>query len=392
MPIKERTIVDIREEMARLALDERYTVTEVAERYGYSRPSVRLWRDRYREGGRAGLVDLSHAPHWCPHRTTSEIEELIVAERETFKWGSKKILRRLRDAHPEMELPGRSAVDALLKRRGLVATRRRRYPVATPFQRRYTASAPGELSTIDHKGQFKMLNGEYCFPLTIVDSVSRYVQSCKALRSTRLSEAWPEIERVFREYGLPDRIRTDNGTPFAANTLARLSTLAVWWVRLGIRPELIEPGKPQQNGRHERMHRTLKREAARPPEATLRAQQRRFDTFRFDYNYERPHEALGQRPPVSLYTPSPRPYPRRLPLIEYPPHFEVRRVSRNGGIRWQHHRVPVSHLLLEEYIGFEEIDDGVWTVYFGMVTLGWFDERAGKIVDHQGRIYRHTRC
>src|SRR3954470_5525121 len=146
MPIKERTIVDIREEMARLALDERFTVTEIAERYGYSRPSVRLWRDRYREGGRASLVDLSHAPHSCPHRTTSEVEDLILAERETFRWGSKKILRRLRDAHPEIELPGRSAVDALLKRRGLVTTRRRRYPVATPFQRRYTASMPGELN------------------------------------------------------------------------------------------------------------------------------------------------------------------------------------------------------------------------------------------------------
>src|SRR5262249_25528447 len=153
-----------------------------------------------------------------------------------------------------------------------------------------------------------------------------------------------------------------------------------------------EPGQPQQNGRHERMHRTLKREAAQPPEATLQAQQRRFDAFRFDFNYERPHEALGQRPPIRLYTASPRPYPRRIPLIEYPPHCEVRRVSHNGGIRWHRHRVPVSHLLAEEDIGFEEIDDGVWLVYFGMLTLGWFDEHTGKIEDDQGRWYRHTRC
>ena len=194
--------------------------------------------------------------------------------------------------------------------------------------------------------------------------------------------------RLFRRYGLPERIRTDNGAPFASNALGRLSTLSVWWVRLGIRPELIEPAHPEQNGRHERMHKTLKAETARPPRRTLAAQQRRFDWFRQRYNTERPHEALGQRLPASLYQASPRPYPTTLLPITYPGHYEVRRVSRNGGIRWGSRWVNVSHVLAELDVGFEEIDDGLWEVYFGPVWLGRLHETTCRIVDHLGRAAR----
>jgi putative transposase len=269
MPILERTTVDIREEIALLALDRRYTLTEVAERFGVSRPTVRLWRDRYRERGRSGLVDRSHAPLSCPHRTSEEIEQLIVAEREEYGWGSKKILRRLQDAHPELDLPGRSAVDALLRRYGLVRpVRRDRRRAASPFQRRYPATEPGELTTIDHKGQFRMANGRYCYPLTIVDHVSRYLLACAALSSTRLSEAWPVITRVFREHGLPTAMQSDNGPPFGSPN-GGLSTMSVRLMTLGVLPVFGRPAHPQDNGRHERMHKDLKAETTRPPASNL---------------------------------------------------------------------------------------------------------------------------
>ncbi len=251
------------------------------------------------------------------------------------------------------------------------------------------ATAPNVIWTLDFKGHFRTQDGRYCYPLTVVDAFSRYLIGCRALVRPTGALTRPVLEHLLREYGLPARIRTDNGAPFAGMALARLSTLAVWWIKLGILPELIEPGHPEQNPRHERLHRTLKAETTRPPAATCGAQQARFTRWRQFYNEQRPHEALRQRPPASVYWPSPRPFPTRLRTPEYPGHFEVRRVSRNGGIRWHHHRVPVSHTLLEEYIGFEAIDDGLWDVYFHHCRLGRFDERQGRIIDDRGRLFRH---
>lgn len=196
--------------------------------------------------------------------------------------------------------------------------------------------------------------------------------------------------RLFQEFGLPKRIRTDNGVPFATNTLARLSSLSAWWVRLGVLPELIEPGKPQQNGRHERMHRTLKAETTRPPAGNLRAQQRKFNRFISEFNTERPHEALDMHTPRELYTSSTRSMPNRPPPFEYPDRFEVRYVSANGGIRWNRAWVNVSIVCVGEYVGFEEIDDGIWNVYFGPLKLGRFNERHMKIEDEFGRLRRHN--
>jgi hypothetical protein len=249
-------------------------------------------------------------------------------------------------------------------------------------------TAPNEIWTADFKGQFKTRNGLYCYPLTIQDGFSRYLLGCRGLLEPTTVGTRRAFERLFRQYGLPLIIRTDNGTPFASHALGRLSSLSVWWVRLGIFPELIEPASPHQNGRHERMHRTLKKETAIPPAPNLRAQQQRFDRFRHEFNEERPHEALGQRLPSELYSASARPFPRRLPPLVYPAHYEVRLVSNNGGIRWGNKRVPVSHLLAQQYVGLEEVDDGRWVVYFGPVVLGWFEERELRIVDHRGRWYR----
>jgi transposase InsO family protein len=282
----------------------------------------------------------------------------------------------------------RSTIARCFQRLGLVTARRRvrrpgsAGPPGTPMD------APNAVWTTDYKGQFKLGDGRYCFPLTVADGYSRMLLACQALTSTKLVEARPVFEHLFREYGLPQRIRSDNGVPFATQALGRLSALAVWWIRLGILPDITEPASPQQNGRHERMHLTLKRECTRPPEGTRSRQQRRFDRWRQEYNTLRPHEALGDATPASRYTPSPRPYPAQLRALEYPGHYEVRRVSRNGGMRWHKQWVNVSQTLGEEYVGLVEIDDGEWDVYFGPLRLGRFHERTRTIEDALGRQYR----
>jgi putative transposase len=248
--------------------------------------------------------------------------------------------------------------------------------------------APNAVWTADFKGQFRLGDGALCYPLTIADGCSRFLLSCRALTSTQVAESRPVFVRAFQEYGLPTRIRSDNGVPFATQALARLSPLSVWWVRLGILPDLTEPASPQQNGRHERMHRTLKRECTRPPRHSRRAQQRCFDLWRTEYNALRPHEALADATPASLYAPSARPYPARLPPLEYPAHYEVRRVSRNGGIRWHTRWVNVSQTLGGELIGLVAIDEGEWDVYFGPLRLGRFHEPTLQIEDALGRRHR----
>ena len=271
----------------------------------------------------------------------------------------------------------------------MVPKKRQRRRIGHPGRPTSAILAPNDVWSADYKGQFKTGDGRYCYPLTVADGYSRYLLGCQALLSTAVQDATPVFTRLFNEFGLPQRIRTDNGVPFATNTLARLSQLSAWWVRLGILPELIEPGKPQQNGRHERMHRTLKAETTRPPAATLRAQQRKFNHFREEFNTERPHEALDLQPPASVYAPSPRAMPDRLPPLEYPDRFETRYVSANGGIRWNAQWVNVSITCVGESVGLEEIDEGIWNVYFGPLKLGRLLEKHMRIEDAFGRLKRH---
>ena len=249
-------------------------------------------------------------------------------------------------------------------------------------------SCPNDSWSADFKGQFRLGDGSYCYPLTVTDNYSRYLLECKGLRGTLLEPTMQVFTRLFKEYGLPRRIKTDNGSPFAAATLGRLSQLSVWWLRLGVLPELSEPGKPQQNGRHERMHKTLKAEATKPPGATPRAQQRKLNHFRAEYNDVRPHEALEMDTPGQWYQPSPRPMPRRLPEMVYPDRFEVRYVSANGGIRWRKQWVNVSSALVGQHLGLEAVDDGLWDVYFGVKRLGRLHERHMRIEDCMGRFRR----
>jgi transposase InsO family protein len=367
------------------------SVSELCELYGVSRKTGYKWIDRYLQQGPAGLAERSRQPHGSPNATPAHIVAAFVELRTHHpSWGAKKLLSILERRQPRWDLPGRSTVCEILGRNGLVPKKRQRRAIGHPGPPSSPMRAPNDVWSADYKGQFKTGDGLYCYPLTVTDNCSRFLLGCQALTSTAVHEAKPVFTRLFHEYGLPRRIRTDNGVPFATNTLARLSQLSAWWVRLGILPELIEPGKPQQNGRHERMHRTLKAETTRPPAGNCRAQQRRFNHFRQEFNHERPHEALDMQTPATRYEPSPRPMPDKLPALEYPDRFEVRYVSANGGIRWNKRWVNVSITCVGEYVGLEEIDDGVWNVYFGPLKLGRLLERHMRIEDALGRLKRHA--
>ena len=365
------------------------SMSELCQLYNVSRKTGYKWVDRYLRVGPAGLEDRSRKPLHAVNATAPEVIEAILETRRRHpSWGGKKLLAFLHRRHPRLSLPHRSTVCDILKRHGMVPKQRSHRRIGHPGQPSTGIYAPNDVWTADFKGHFRTGNGLYCYPLTVADGFSRYLLGCQALGSTAVHEAKPVFTRLFQEVGLPRRIRTDNGVPFATNTLARLSRLSAWWVRLGILPELIEPGCPQQNGRHERMHRTLKAETTRPPAASRAAQQRRFDTFRAEFNHDRPHEALDMQTPASCYLPSPRPMPDRVPPLEYPDRFEVRYVSANGGIRWNKAWVNVSTVCAGQYVGLEEIDDGVWNLYYSTLNIGRLDERTMKIEDAFGRLKR----
>jgi len=372
-------------------LRETLTITELCDLYGVSRKTGYKWIERYLRQGPAGLEERSRRPLASPNATAPEIVQAFLEVRRRHpSWGAKKLLSIVGKRHPRFELPGRSTVCDILSRHGMVPKKKNRRRIGHPGKPASEILAPNDCWSADFKGQFKMGNGQYCYPLTVTDNVSRYLLGCQALDTTAVVEAKPVFTRLFKEFGLPKRIRTDNGVPFATNTLARLSSLSAWWVRLGVMPELIEPGKPQQNGRHERMHRTLKAEATRPAAGSLSAQQKKFNRFREEFNHERPHEALDQQTPASVHRTSSREMPKKLPALQYPDRFETRYVSANGGIRWRNGWLNVSIVCAGEYVGLEEIDDGVWNVYFGPLKLGRLLERHMRIEDVYGRLKRHN--
>ena len=353
-----------------------YTISELAVRYGVSRKSLHKWLSRHDLDGARGLVDRSRAPLHIPHRTSEPIVAQIVAFRQRFPhMGPRKIAARLGEIHPDLDWPAPSTIDDILHRANLVVPRARRNPPAHPLRARHVPVEPNDLMTVDYKGEFLLGNHRYCYPLTIADHVSRFIMACDGFASTQYPHTREAFERVFRAYGLPRAILSDNGSPFGSPGLGRLSRLSLWWIRLGISIERIVPGHPEQNGAHERMHRTLKAQTTRPPAATFEGQQQRFDRFRHEFNHERPHEALGQKRPATIYVPSPRPYPETLPPLEYAGHLEIRRVDHSGMVRWNNSRLFLSHTLRGETVGLEEIDDGVWSLYYGPVLLARFDER-----------------
>jgi putative transposase len=381
MPWEETSAMRKRIEFV-VALDSgMYTMSELCERFGVSRKTGYKWVERMEEEGLAGMADRSRRPYTSPGRTAREVEELIVSLRRRHAgWGPKKLMWIFGQRYPELSVPARSTVAAIVRRHGLTERRRARRRHQHPGQPVREATAPNELWTADFKGQFRTRDGVYCYPLTIADHHSRYLLACEALPSVHGRGVRPVFERLFRKHGLPDAIRTDNGVPFATTGIHGLSVLNVWWMQLGIQHERIEPGRPQQNGRHERMHRTLKAATIRPPATNLAAQQRVFDSFRKEYNTVRPHEALGERPPASVWRPSTRPYPKKIVKPDYPGHFMPRLVSNSGNLRLHNRQIFISVALKQEYVGLEEIDDGLWSIYYYDVLLGRFDERLGRLV------------
>jgi putative transposase len=354
-----------------------YAMTELCARYGISRKTGYKWLARFEAAGRSGLADRSHAPHDCPHRIDRGVAQLIVAARRAHpSWGPRKLLDWLGPRHPELALPAISTAGDLLARRGLVKQRRRRRHHTPPGVVPAVTHEPNDLWTADFKGQFKTRDGVYCYPLTVADQHTRFLLACRGLASIHGWRVRPVFERLFTEYGLPRAIRTDNGAPFANTGLHGLTQLNVWWMRLGITHQRIRPARPQENGCHERMHKTLKYEATRPPQHNRAAQQRRFATFRTEYNTERPHEALGGNPPSSRYAPSPRAYSKKLPPLEYPGHFLVKPVTAAGTFWFKHKLLFIANALKHHAIGLEEVADGVWSIYLGHVLLGRLDERT----------------
>jgi transposase InsO family protein len=390
MPWKETSPV---KERMRFILDFEsglFEMKELAEHFGVSRKTAYKWLGRWREEGAGGLEGRAPVAETVANRTAEELEKWFVEQRKRhWTWGPKKLLKVLSEERPDGPYPCRSTVCAILKRHGLVRGPRRRRREGHPGRPTGDVSEPNAVWGADFKGQFRTRDGRYCYPFTVTDLHSRYLLACDGGLSPTTALVRTSLERLFRENGLPEAIRTDNGAPFASTGIGRLTQLGAWLIRYGIQRQLIQPGKPSQNGRHERMHKTLKEEATLPPSANLRKQQERFDSFRREFNEIRPHEALGQSRPAELYRPSPRPFPETEPKPEYPAHYEVRRVSRNGGIRWKGEWLNVGHSLIEENVGMEEVDTGVWSVFYYRQLIGRFDERNLELF---GTMGTHGRC
>ena len=351
-------------------------MAELCRMHGISRQSGYKWLGRNEEEGEAGLIDRSRAAHQHPNQISVSIENHIIAlRREHPSWGPRKLQVVLRTRKPKLQWPAVSTIGALLKREGLVIARkhRRRTPLYTqPLQH---AGQANDLWCADFKGWFLTQDHDRIDPLTVTDAASRYLLRCQVVEKTNTEHVLAVFQAAFREYGLPFGIRTDNGPPFASRAIAGLSTLALYWMKLGIVVERIQPGHPEQNGSHERMHRTLNAETASPAEANRRAQQLAFDRFKQTYNHHRPHEAIGMRTPASCYAISSRPYPSTTLTPEYDAHWQVRKVRSCGRFGWKGHGVFITETLGNEPIGLEPVEEDLWQVYFATFPIALFDSR-----------------
>lgn len=377
-PTKERIKFVLEWEKRWDAGEGRTNLSELCREFGISRETAYVWLRRYRGSGRdiRALDERSHRPHHSPNQINAEIADLFVAARKWRPtWGPRKLRAYLVDRNPGVHFPSESAIAAILQRAGLTSLRRRRrqrlvVPATRPFA---AATGPNAVWCVDFKGWWRTLDGRRCYPLTLMDAYSRYLLRCEALVDPDTRHVQPIFDSAFQEFGTPEAIRSDNGPPFATVGAAGLSTLSVWWRKLGIRHDRIEPGKPQQNGRLERFHRTLA-ELAAHPSADQRSQQRVLDAFRHDYNAVRPHEALHQKPPLTAYSPSRRRYPRPLDSFEDLDAYARLRVDKHGFVRWQRRRVLISAALAHEDVSVDP-DDDRWAVSWGPILLGWIDER-----------------
>lgn len=375
MPWQDRRPMDHRVLFIADCLRAEHNMSELCRLHGISRKTGYKWLGRYRREALAGLSDKSTRPQLSPQRIPFAIRSRVLELRLCGQMvlGPKKIQSLLRAEFAAEEVPSKTTIYNILKAEGQIEprrTRRRIPPFPQPFA---PVQAPNDVWTVDFKGQFCLGDQSWCYPLTVMDLHSRYMLACKAQPRIHTALVKAQFELLFRKHGLPSRIRSDNGPPFASRAVGGLSGLSVWWLRLGILPERIQPGNPQQNGAHERMHRTLKQATTQPASHNPAAQQRRFNQFLNDYNYSRPHEALGQNVPASRYQPSLRPYPEDLPEPCYPDRFRVKSVATNGAIPFEGHQVYLSNTLAQQRVGLEQVGPDAWDVYFGPLRLGGFD-------------------
>lgn len=377
MPWKEVSRMEQRERMIQKWCSGMYRKSELAREFGVSRPTLDKWIYRYENDPIEGLKDQPPVPRTIPHRTDASVVAKIIERKGMHpNWGPRKLLKVLKKEDPDTRWPARATVGDILKAHQLVKSRRRHNPIPTWSISSLGIDTPAEAITADHKGQFRLRNGQYCYPLTLANLHSRFIYAVESVGSTKFIEAKPVFERVFREHGVPVWILTDNGGPFCCSiALCGLTRLSVWWIKLGIQPIRIMKASPWQNGIHERMHKTLKDETTRPPATTHGDQQIVFDDFREEFNHVRPHEALNDETPCTFYRPFARQYEALSEHVEYPRYFETRQVRSKGSIRWKGSEIFLSEALAGERIGLEEIDDGIWSLHFAHVTLARFDER-----------------
>jgi len=359
----------------------RFTKSDLCAQFGISRPTGDAILKRYQKEGWDALRERSHRPGRHPFTTAKEIEDAIVKKRKRYvHWGARKIIELLR-RDPKVQtvlIPSETTVNNIMKRHGLTLVRRKAPRRIEDRQPVYDPKEPNEIWSADFKGKFRLGNRAYCHPLTIADSYTRYLIAIKGLENPNTESSKPIFDKAFCEYGLPQFMHTDNGAPFGNSmSLRRMTQLSVWLMDLGITPVYSDPGCPQQNGRHERMHRDLKAEATRPPAMTLAAQQKRFDAFRREYNTVRPHESLGMKTPCEVHKKSDRVYTRRIREWDYDKALQTKLVTVNGAVRWNsEYFVMISTALSGRYVGFRDEGNGVWGIWYRHVLLGYFSERT----------------
>ena len=380
MPWEETCAMDQRMRFVLEASAEECVMSELCERFGISRTAGYKWLERYRAEGIDGLKDRTRAPLRHGRSRSRDLVDRVLALHERYpNWGSKKLRIKLKQFSAAEELPARSTIDAWLRKEGLTQARRRRRRTP-PYEQPFAAiAAANDVWCMDFKGWFRTGDGTRCDPFTLSDAFSRYLLRCDVVAQPGHDHVRPIMDAAFCEFGLPKAMRSDNGPPFASPAVGGLSQLSVWLIKLGITCERIDPGKPQQNGRHERMHGTLQRDTAQPPAATLAEQQHRFDRFREEFNLDRPHEALDFKTPASLYQASPRLYPCALREPLYGDDCAIRRVRSNGEIKWGGERIFISEVLTGEPVAIAQTDNGEWRVRFADVTLGFIDPKRQRL-------------
>lgn len=383
MPWKEMSVLEQKKEFILYWKSGSYSITALSEMFNISRPTAYKYIKRYEEYGMNGLLEMSRAPRTVYNKTESRIEREIIDLRNKHpRWGAAKLSILLEDKYPDYDLPKVTTINSILKRNGLIKERKKRRRVE-PQHPIFDPISCNEVWSADFKGKFRMGNKIYCYPLTIADSYSRYVFAAKGLHKADTKSSRPVFIDIFRKYGLPEQIHTDNGAPFAhIRSLGRLSKLSAWFMELGIKPVFSDPAHPEQNGRHERMHKELKGEATRPPGYSLQPQQTKLNHFVKEYNELRPHEALGMRTPASVHKKSEREYPEKLEEWFYPKEYEMKYVTHNGAIRLERNDwLFLTTALAGKNVGFENIGNGIYRIFFRDFFLGYADMRNRKVYD-----------